>query len=515
MKAFAALLERLAFTPARNAKLLLLRHYLDRTPDPDRGWALAALTGDLELRRVTPGLLRGLAAERMDAQLFALSYDFVGDLAETIALIWPEGTPADLPLADAVTQLQDTGKAALPATIAAMLDRLGQSERLALLKLATGNLRVGVSARMARMALAQMGAPSVPQIEEIWHGLTPPYAPLFDWIAGGPRPESAALAPFRPVMLSTPTDLDSLRSLDPGDYLAEWKWDGIRVQAVSDGGRRRLYSRTGEDISAGFPDVIAAMNFDGAADGELLVRRGDRVAPFGDLQKRLNRKSVGKGLLASHPAALRLYDLLIWQGDDLRGQPLTQRRAVLESADFGSERIDISARLGFADWDDLAALRAAPPDAVIEGVMIKRRDSAYIAGRPRGPWFKWKRDPMVIDAVLIYAQRGHGKRSGFHSDFTFGLWDGDGLVPVGKAYFGFTDAELRELDRFVRQNTVERFGPVRQLAPRLVVEVAFEGLNRSARHRSGVAMRFPRISRIRWDKPAAEADRLSTLEAML
>lgn len=183
MKAFAALLERLAFTPARNAKLLLLRHYLDRTPDPDRGWALAALTGDLELRRVTPGLLRGLAAERMDAQLFALSYDFVGDLAETIALIWPEGLPADLPLADAVTRLQDTGKAALPATIAAMLDRLGQSERLALLKLATGNLRVGVSARMARMALAQMGAPSVPQIEEIWHGLT---RPMRRCLAGSP-----------------------------------------------------------------------------------------------------------------------------------------------------------------------------------------------------------------------------------------------------------------------------------------------------------------------------------------
>ena len=514
MKAFAALLERLAFTASRNAKLQLVRHYLERTPDPDRGWALAALTGDLDLRRVTPSLLRRLAAERIDGQLLALSYDFVGDLAETIALIWPEGAEDDPSLSQAVELLQTTGKAALPGAIAAMLDRLGPAERLAFLKLATGNLRVGLSARMARMALAGMGAPDVADLEEIWHGLSPPYAPLFDWIGGGARPESAALAPFRPVMLSTPTDLDALRALDPAEHIAEWKWDGIRVQAVSDGGVRRLYSRSGEDISPAFPDVIAAMDFDGAADGELIVRRAGEVAPFGDLQKRLNRKAVGRALLASHPAGLRLYDLLVWQGRDLRALPLAERRAVLEGADFG-ERIDISPLLAFGTWEDLAALRADPPAAVIEGVMIKRRDSAYLAGRPRGPWFKWKRDPMVVDAVLIYAQRGHGKRSGFHSDFTFGLWDGDELVPVGKAYFGFTDAELRELDKFVRANTVERFGPVRALAPKLVVEVAFEGLNRSTRHRSGVAMRFPRISRIRWDKPAAEADRLETLEAML
>ncbi|MTH76598.1 cisplatin damage response ATP-dependent DNA ligase [Paracoccus aestuariivivens] len=515
MKAFASLLERLAFTPSRNAKLQLVRHYLERTPDPDRGWALAAMTGDLQLRTVTPSMLRGLAAERLDEKLLALSYDFVGDLAETIALVWPDGAEDDPSLSQAVDLLRTTGKVALPAAISAMLDRLGPSERLAFLKLATGNLRVGFSARMARMALAGMGGPSVPDLEELWHGLSPPYVPLFDWIAGGARPENAARAPFRPVMLATPTDLEELRALSPDDFYAEWKWDGIRVQAVSDEGIRRLYSRTGEDISEAFPDVIDAMDFDGTADGELLVRRDGEIAPFGELQKRLNRKSVGKGLLASHPAGLRLYDLLIWLGRDLRSEPLHQRRAVLDAADFGDARIDVSSLLKFATWDDLAKLRADPPATVIEGVMIKRRDSAYVSGRPRGPWFKWKRDPMVVDAVLIYAQRGHGKRSGFHSDFTFGLWDGPELVPVGKAYFGFTDAELRELDKFVRANTTERYGPVRALAPKLVVEVAFEGLNRSSRHRSGVAMRFPRISRIRWDKPAAEADHLATLEALL
>lgn len=515
MKAFSHLLERLAFTPARNAKLRLLRHYLETTPDPDRGYALAALTGDLKLRSVTPSLLRGLMAERIDEQLFALSYDFVGDLAETIALLWQGDGDQEVPLRDAVDLLSNTGKAAMPAAIADMLDRLPPAQRLAFLKLATGNMRVGLSARMARIALADMGQPDVADIEEIWHGLTLPYQPLFDWIAGGERPAHAALAPFRPVMLSTPVDLEQLRAFDPADYMAEWKWDGIRVQAVNDGGTRRLYSRTGEDIGAAFPDILDALNFNGAADGELLVRRGTEVASFGDLQKRLNRKTVGKTMLDSHPAALRLYDLMIWQDRDLRDLPLSERRAILEEADFGSDRIDVSPLLTFTTWDDLAALRATPPSIVIEGVMLKRRDSLYLGGRPRGPWFKWKRDPMLVDAVMLYAQRGHGKRSGFYSDFTFGLWDGDQLVPVGKAYFGFTDEELRQLDRFVRTNTTDRFGPVRAVAPKLVLEVAFEGLNESSRHKSGIAMRFPRISRIRWDKPAAEADHLTTLHRML
>ncbi|WP_410217144.1 cisplatin damage response ATP-dependent DNA ligase [Paracoccus sp. (in: a-proteobacteria)] len=515
MKAFAHLLERLAFTAARNAKLRLLRHYFEATGDPDRGYALAALTGDLKLRAVTPSLLRGLMAERVDEQLFAMSYDFVGDLAETIALLWETDRDEDVPLHQAVALLSDTGKAGLPRAIAGMLDRLGPSQRLAFLKLATGNLRVGLSARMARMALAEMGAPEVKDLEEIWHGLTPPYLPLFAWIAGGERPEHAARAPFRPVMLSTPVDLDQLRAFDPGDYTAEWKWDGIRVQAINDGGTRRLYSRTGEDVGAAFPDLLESLNFDGAVDGELLVRRGPEVAPFGDLQKRLGRKVVGRAMLDSHPAGMRVYDIMIWQGRDLRDLPHQERRAILEAADFGSDRIDVSPLLPFRTWDDLAALRADPPSIVIEGVMIKHRDSSYVGGRPRGPWFKWKRDPMVVDAVMLYAQRGHGKRSGFYSDFTFGLWDEGQLVPVGKAYFGFTDEELRELDRFVRNNTTERFGPVRAVSPQLVLEVAFEGLNASPRHKSGVAMRFPRISRIRWDKPANEADHLEALKAMI
>jgi DNA ligase-1 len=325
------------------------------------------------------------------------------------------------------------------------------------------------------------------------------------------------------VMLSHPVEDGDLDRLDPADFAAEWKWDGIRVQAAAEGGARRLYSRTGDDISGAFPDLAAALDFEGVLDGELLVRRPDgSVAPFGDLQQRLNRKTVTARQIAEFPAMLRAYDLLQEGGEDLRSLPFTARRARLEAfvARLDPARCDLSGLLPVTSWAGLAALRAAPPETVIEGIMLKRRDAAYVAGRPKGLWWKWKRDPNLIDAVLMYAQMGHGKRSGFYSDYTFGVWAPDGgLVPVGKAYFGFTDAELAEIDRFVRNNTTERFGPVRAVRAEpdhgLVLEVAFEGLNRSTRHKSGVAMRFPRINRLRWDKPPREADRIETLEAML
>lgn len=518
MKRFALLLEQLAFTPRRLGKAAHLKAYFADVPDPGRGYALAALTGDLELRHVTASMLRGLVAERADEALFKLSYDFVGDLAETIALIWPEGSATEeLSLSEAVEELMQTKRAEAPAVVAKRLDSLGASERYAYLKLATGGLRVGVSARLARAAVAEFGGLDLGEVEEVWHGLTPPFTELFSWAEGGEKPVSAAFAPFRPVMLSTPTDMETLGDMSPKDWLAEWKWDGIRVQAVAENGERRLYSRTGEDISAAFPDLVERMRYEGALDGELLVRRGAQVAPFGDLQKRLGRKSVSRKMMESHPAALRVYDVLTWEGRDMRAEPLNLRRAFLERAVPALEepQIDLSPLLPFENWDTLAELREDPPDAVIEGLMIKRRESPYLAGRIKGHWFKWKRDPMLIDAVLLYAQRGHGKRSGYYSDFTFGVWDGDALVPVGKAYFGFTDAELKELDRFVRANTVERFGPVRSVKPERVVEVAFEGLNRSTRHKSGVAMRFPRISRIRADKPASEADTLEALKLFL
>jgi DNA ligase-1 len=327
-------------------------------------------------------------------------------------------------------------------------------------------------------------------------------------------------------MLSNAVEDGDLEKLAPADYTAEWKWDGIRVQVVSEGGVRRLYSRTGDDTATAFPDLIDAMNFDAVLDGELLVGRPPEwTGTFSDLQQRLNRKSVSPKMREQYPVFVRCYDVLQIREEDTRALPYIERRARLVSllATLDPARFDLSPEVPFSDWVALDTMRKEPPHPVIEGIMLKRRDSPYLAGRPRGPWFKWKRDPHTVDAVLMYAQRGHGKRSSYYSDFTFGVWAGPAgqseLVPVGKAYFGFTDEELRQLDKYVRDNTVERFGPVRSVRAEpghgLVLEVAFEGLQKSPRHRSGVAMRFPRISRIRWDKPASEADRIDYLQGML
>ncbi|WP_292082880.1 MULTISPECIES: cisplatin damage response ATP-dependent DNA ligase [unclassified Brevundimonas] len=533
MRAFAALLDRLSFTASRNAKLRLIRDHLADAPDPDRGWALAALTGALSFTAAKPAVIRQVVEGRVDPELFRLSYDYVGDLAETVALIWParHGANREPELSEVIDTLNTAKRVEVQALLEAWLDALDADGRWALLKLVTGGLRVGVSARLAWQAAADFGGVEVADIQEVWHAQPPPYADLLAWLDGRTeRPSAMAHGRFRPVMLAQPIDeAVDLPRLEPGEYAAEWKWDGIRVQAVSEGGVKRLYSRTGEDVSGAFPDVVAALAYEGVIDGELLVLREGRVAPFGDLQQRLNRKTADARLMISHPAGVRAYDLLAADGEDLRALPFAERRKRLEGfvAQISSDRIDLSPLVPFRTWEDLAARRAEPPPGdpqSAEGLMLKRLDSVYEAGRPRGPWFKWKRDPRLIDAVLMYAQRGHGKRSSFYSDYTFGVWtqDADGvhvLTPVGKAYFGFTDEELKQLDRFVREHTVERFGPVRSVTATrefgLVLEVAFEGLQRSKRHKSGVAMRFPRISRIRWDKPAREADELHTLEAML
>ena len=540
MNAFAQLLDRLAYEPSRNNKLRLIADYLRSTPNPERGFALAALTGALTFQHAKPGMIRTLIAERADPVLFELSYDYVGDLSETVALMWPAklvaGASADKTptLSDVIEGLSTLGKAQLPAQLARWLDTLNETGRWALLKLVTGGLRIGVSARLAKTAAASIGGKDADEIEVLWPSLRPPYFDLFAWLEGrAGKPVSSDPAPFRPAMLAHAIEETDFAALDPSDFSAEWKWDGTRVQAVAgmDASGKlvaRLYSRTGEDISKSFPELIEALRLPGAIDGELLIVRDRRVQSFNVLQQRLNRKAVTPKLQTEFPAHIRAYDLLVDGTDDLRGLPFAERRARLEQfvRRLDDPRIDISPLVPFDTWDALTAARADPISAgadaeAVEGLMLKRRDSAYVPGRPKGLWWKWKRDPMTVDAVLMYAQRGHGKRSSFYSDYTFGVWtagtSGDELVPVGKAYFGFTDDELQQIDRFVRRNTVDRFGPVRVVAqdPGLVFEVAFEGLQRSTRHKSGLAMRFPRISRLRWDKPAREADRLETLLRML
>ena len=609
MNRFAHLIDRIGYEPRRNAKIRLMADYFRHTPDPERGFALAALTGALSFRHAKPNLIRGLMAERSDPVLFGLSWDYVGDLSETVALMWrppepsssgggaslteaedrgggpaegiaaarsgtpptpnpspqaggeyptighnnppepiedasgepiaPEGPfPHVPPLSEVVEGLATAGKSDLPRLVATWLDALDETGRWALLKLITSELRIGVSARLAKTAVASLGDLEPDDIEHVWHGLEPPYAELFAWVEGrGPRPEGVNPAPFRPPMLAHPLEDEDFAKLDAAAFTAEWKWDGIRLQATA--GRdaegrlvRRIYSRTGEDVSGAFPDLVEALDFEASLDGELLILRDGRVQSFNVLQQRLNRKAVTPKMLVEYPAHLRCYDLLVEGNEDLRHLPFAERRARLEAlvARLGEPRIDVSPLVPFATWDELAGARADPasagagPDAdAIEGCMLKRSDSPYLPGRPKGPWWKWKREPFLVDAVMMYAQRGHGKRSSFYSDYTFGVWRdgpaGDELVPVGKAYSGFTDQELVKLDRFVRNNTVNRFGPVREVAygpeKGLVLEVAFEGLQRSGRHKSGVAMRFPRINRIRWDKPARDADRIEFLERIL
>jgi DNA ligase-1 len=536
MKAFADLLDRLVLTPSRNGKLKLLTDYFRDTPDPDRGYGLAAIAGTLEVRNVKPAMLRELVLERMDEVLFRYSYDYVGDLAETISLVWDKESglvrpPGEQPrLGEVVRRMNGLGRTEVRGFVRDLLDRLNTSGRFAFLKLATGALRIGASARLAKQALAELSGKDVTEIETLWHGLQPPYESLFQWLEGkGDRPVLATPAIFHSVMLANPVEPGDLEGLAPEDFAAEWKWDGIRVQLSRAGATSKLYSRSGDDISGAFPDIVDAISFEGVIDGELLiggtVRSNSPTRTFSDLQQRLNRKTVTARMLEDYPAFIRAYDLLFDGEEDVRARGFLDRRErlteIVEAAPH--DRFDLSPLVDFTSWEELDRLRSSPPDPVIEGVMIKRRDSAYLAGRAKGPWFKWKRNPYNVDAVLMYAQRGHGKRSSYYSDFTFGVWsmtpEGEQLVPVGKAYFGFTDAELEVLDKFVRNNTVDRFGPVRAVrADRdfgFVLEVAFEGINRSTRHKSGVAMRFPRIARLRPEKPPYEADRLETLVALI
>jgi DNA ligase-1 len=532
MRAFSQLLDDLVYTRSRNTKLKLIGDYLKETPDPDRGYGLAALTGTLDIPHVKPAAIRGLVEERIDPVLFYMSRDYVGDTAETMSLLWPSraGEPpemddATISISEAIDRLRSASKMDAPQVLAEMLDHLDASGRFALLKLALGELRVGINARLAKQALAQAFGLEVEAVEEVWHGLRPPFAELFDWAEGrAGQPLVRDLPVFRPFMLAHPLD-DTRVSLE--DYAAEWKWDGIRVQLVHAGSQTRLYSRTGDDISGSFPDIAEAFRTPGVLDGELLVRGSDQgvadvhggaAASFNALQQRLGRKNVSQKMLSAYPAFVRLYDVLFEGNEDLRELPWTERRRRLEAfaQRLDPERSDVSQLIDAKSFEELEDLRLNARDVSIEGIMLKRRDSPYVAGRRAGLWYKWKRDPLTADCVLMYAQRGSGKRSSYYSDYTFGCWTEEGeLLPVGKAYFGFTDEELKWLDRWIRAHTTQRFGPVREVEKSLVLELAFDSIHKSTRHKSGLAMRFPRISRIRIDKPAAEADRVASLQAMV
>ena len=574
MEAFSHLLEQLYFTSGNKAKAQLIADYIANTPDPDRGWAIAAMAGTLRFDFFKRNTVKKLITEHSDPALFAMSYDYVGEVSETVAHLWPYSKPADsLPsLTEVVETFASVSKQKVSDTLANYLTVMTPAQRWALLKLGTRGLRIGVSARSIKQILADYGDKDIKEIETLWHAVHPPYVDMLRWLEGkAEKPDIENAVTFHPVMLSHPIEDSDIEAFTENTWQIENKYDGIRVQLVvksskafndrsidsdttnEDEPEKALFSRTGDDISHSFPDLLESVSGNMVLDGELLVihnvehdndlsegstaqgittgnttsDKSDSLASsivqpdvdtFNALQQRLNKKKPSKALQSSAPVGLIVYDALVLDGKDLTEQTLKTRRQALERwfNKTDNKRLFLSQTLTATSPESLRQLHTdVCQNRAVEGLMIKRLDSKYIPGRPKGKWFKWKRDPLVVDAVMMYAQRGHGKRSSFYSDFTFGTWEDNQLLPIGKAYSGFTDEELKKLDNWVRRNAVGRFGPVREVKKELVLEVAFDAVHPSSRHKSGVALRFPRIHRIRWDKPANEADTLANVKALI
>ncbi len=524
---FAALYDAIDASTGTQAKVAALTAYFTHAPPADAAWAVAFLTGRRPRRLVRAPDLRAWAAHAADVPdwLFEESYAQVGDLAETITLLVPPGTEQVTgSFAEWVdTRLLPLGGMPADAQRVALVDAwraLSGTARFVFNKLLTGAFRVGVSDGLVVRALA--AASGVPE-DVVAHRLMGTWEPSAEWYARlmDPHTGDADWSRPYPFCLAYPLERELSGLGEVGDWWAEWKWDGIRAQLIKRRGQVLLWSRGEELLTGRFPEVETSAAFlpDGTVlDGELLAWGNDTPQPFSALQRRLNRKTVGRTLLAEVPVRLIAYDCLEDDGHDLRAQPLTERRARLESlvqALPGGAAISMSPLVPAAEWQDLAAARAGARAREAEGLMLKRRASAYGVGRRVGDWWKWKVDPLTVDAVLVYAQAGHGRRAGLYTDYTFAVWNGDALVPFAKAYSGLTDAEIREVDRFVRTHTREKFGPVRTVEPVLVFELAFEGIRESTRHKSGIAVRFPRIARWRHDKTAADADSLETVRALL
>lgn len=525
MQRYAKLLDDLYYTYSHLEKIALLKQYFEEVSDPDRGYALALIDDKFSFKYITRNFIKPLMYEYIDPVLFDLSYDYVGDLSETIAHLWkaPDShIKKPLPaLHSIITYLSGDNKKKVQDYFIDLLNDANVTERWAILKIGFHNLRIGVSSRFLKQALAAYGNKTVEEIEEIWHSLSPPYETLFAWLENkGEKPSVANSVFYTPVMLCQPIKDKELPSINAVDYVAEYKYDGIRSQLVNKETSLTIFSRKGENITESFPELTDFFSKNSLGnvvlDGELVVKTDDGFQSFQQLQQRLNRKKPSKKLIQTLPTHIILFDMLFLEGESLRALPFSKRREILENwlQTHACSFLSLSPLQLFNSNEDLHALRQASDDQsspIIEGLVLKRKESAYISGRPAGQWYKWKRDPFLIDAVLMYAQRGHGKRSSFYSDYTFGVWKDDILLPIGKAYFGFTDEELKKLDRWVRQHIIKKFGPVAEVEKQLVFEVAFENIAVSSRHKAGYALRFPRINRIRWDKPAQEADQLDAL----
>ena len=525
MKRFAALFTALDQTTKTNAEVAALAAYFQDADDKDRLWTIALLSGRRPKRGVTTTLLREWAAERAGVPLwlFEESYSIVGDLAETIALVFPQGDGvSERSLSDWLNIVGGLGALEVPAKKATVLEawnNLGHVERFLFNKLITGGLRVGVSQKLMTRALAQTTG-----IEEatLAHRLMGEWSPDTTTFEALILTDDGGAALSRPYPFYLAHQVEDVATLgDPSDWRAEYKWDGIRGQLVLRGGQYFLWSRGEELITNAFPEFGVLPDFikgDTVFDGEILAWADEGPLPFNTLQRRIGRKTASPKLRAEAPVILQAYDLLEDDGVDIRHLPYDERRRRLAARVKVLPPecpIGLSSSVPFSTWEALGALRTDARSKGVEGVMLKRAASPYLAGRKRGDWWKWKVDPLTIDAVMIYAQAGHGRRATLFTDFTFAVWNGNELVPFAKAYSGLTDKEFREITAWVRKNTRERFGPVRSVTPEHVFEIAFEGIHKSPRHKSGIALRFPRMLRWRRDKPAQEANTLEDLKDML
>lgn len=528
MKRFAALYEQLDATRATSRKLALMRACFAQAEDADSAWMLYFLSGRRLKRVVAPATLRAVAAQvaGIPDWMLEASHAHVGDLAETIALLTDDGREADPRLAERglaewveqLLALREADEAALLARLGMWWRGLPVREAFLLNKLLTGSLRVGVSRGLATRALAEALGQDENLLAQRLMGDWQPDAELMQRLRAPPAAGTVASAPY-PFCLAAPFEEAPDELGPPEDYLVEWKWDGIRAQLIRREGQVFLWSRGEELLEGRFPEVeVAAMQAlaDGSVlDGELLAW-AEAVLPFSELQRRINKRKPGRRLLAEAPVVFQAYDLLEAEGRDIRTEDQRTRRARLEAliAEAASPQLRVSPLVA-GDWGALARLRGEARARGVEGLMLKRADAPYTRGRRRGVWWKWKVAPMTVDAVLVYAQAGHGRRSNLYTDYTLAVWQGDTLVPVAKAYSGLSDEELVAMDRWIRRHTRERFGPVRSVAPEQVFEIAFENIQPSSRHKAGVALRFPRIHRWRRDKPAAEADTLDALKRLL
>ena len=527
MKRFAKLFSEIDATTRTTEKVEAMCRYFTSTDPADAAWAVWFLSGGRPKRLVPVRLLATWAMEesRINAWLFEESYHAVGDLAETIALLLPESAGSSDASLDEWVRLRllaiaGEAEGRQKEIVLEAWRSLGGIERFVWNKLITGSFRVGVSQALLVRALSRASAIPEAVISHRLAGDWRPTADAYRKLVAEGNETPAESSPY-PFYLAYPleTELEQLGAVE--DWQAEWKWDGIRSQLIRRNGATYIWSRGDDLITDRFPELVEAAEWlpNGTViDGEILPWRDGRPLPFAQLQRRIGRKNLTTKIRAEVPISILAYDLLEVKNEDVRERPLSWRRqtlaALIENANAES-RILISPVVKAESWSDIRAAKNQARDLGSEGLMLKRLDSPYGVGRRKGGWWKWKLDPYSIDAVMVYAQPGHGRRALLHTDYTFAVRDGDALVPFAKAYSGLTDAEIREMDAWIRRNTVEKFGPVRSVKPEQVFELGFEGIQESTRHKSGIAVRFPRILRWRKDKPASEADTLDSLRALL